>query len=234
MELGRDTVDCCRITIFYGIDGICPQCFFILGIKTADQNAVLHCRIDTSRTNLSASNVHAGVAQHQAVLSTAIDRSRDECRVADVQIGAVDYAERDGMLISDGVGQALATTEDPATVIVIRVMIDPRHQGTIFTHRSAADQHFGYASAWFAGIGDEHTMLIITIYNSIKRSVGTHRAQHAAAVDTAFHDAARHADVGVVLHQTCIHVALYSLTAAVDGAFDHTVTDIDKGAVGHV
>ena len=188
---------------------------------------------------MSTLDLHERVAHDQAVLAAAIHGSRDErrCgfRLFHFQFGATHHAHGDGLGIADGVSFAATATENPASVVVVGVVVVPRHQGAIDTHLSAADGHLGQTIQCrvgqtgfrcFQATGNLYSCPIITIGitfviigdSSVVESA--HVAQLSAAVDTAFHSAVGHVDYGMTQDQSGHFVGQIALAAAIDGAFN--------------
>ena len=177
-----------------------------------------------------------GVAQHQAVLGTAVYRGRDERSCINLQISVVGHSKRNSLVVSDGVGFAATSGKDITPVIVIlRVghfrLIDTAHYSTINDHR---DQ----TSTRGAGFGDVNRLCraslnfrISGINHLVKRRKGTHRAQFAAAIDTAFHLAAYHSDRGIAFYQARLFVGLGTLSTTIDRTLDDAVVDGHRGVV---
>ena len=139
----------CDGAILDGIDGISPILFCIRIGKRACHNVINRSNVYQSGANLSALDFHQGAVKHQTVFAAAIHGSRDERHGGfcffDFQVGGLHHTHGDDLGISDRVGFATAAAENPATVVLVRVVVGPRHQRATEAYSAAGDGHGGQA-----------------------------------------------------------------------------------------
>ena len=154
---------------------------------------------------LSARNLDMGIAQYLSVFRASVDGGCNERCAADFQIRGVRHSK----FVGDSVAavETFAGTEHITKIIIGSLIRGVWHQRMVNAHLSAADQHLGQTGIRRTGLGLAFCMEVALAGCVICRE-GAHRAQLAAAVDTAAHMTFHHVYQRVACHHSRCGVSL--------------------------